>query len=220
MSIVVENYRRIRAEIPPHVLLLAVSKTHTVQKILELYQDGVRDFGENKVQDLLDKAAQLPSDIRWHLIGHLQRNKVKSLASTVHLIHSLDSERLFVELAKEAKRLNIQVSVLIQVQISPEDTKFGMPIAEVIPFIAAHFPAAEGHVQLKGLMGMASFVSDKQLIANEFNKLRELFQRVKAIPDFSHISILSMGMSQDWPQAVQAESTCVRIGSDIFGQRS
>ena len=219
MSNTVLNYQGVRAQIPKHVLLLAVSKTHSIEKILELYQIGVRDFGENKVQELLDKAAKLPSDINWHLIGHLQRNKVKSLLPFVHLIHSLDSERLFFELLKESKRINKRISVLIQVQISPEETKFGMPISEVIPFLSQVFSQGSGHVDLKGLMGMASFVADKAIIQKEFNTLSKLFDRVKSLPNFNQISTLSMGMSQDWSEAVQAGSTCVRIGSDIFGDR-
>jgi len=219
MSSTVLNYERIRAEIPAGVTLLAVSKTHSTEKILELYHAGVRDFGENRVQELLEKSAKLPSDIRWHLIGHLQRNKVKSLLPKVHLIHSLDSERLFLTIDTEAKQLGISVSVLIQVRISPEETKFGMPIAQVLPFLTSVFPKSNGHVQLLGFMGMASFVSDKQTVRNEFNTLSRLFHQVKALPQFAHISTLSMGMSQDWPEAVLEGSTCVRIGSDIFGQR-
>jgi hypothetical protein len=219
MSTTVDNYRRIRAEIPPHVQLLAVSKNHSIEKILELYETGVRDFGENKVQELLEKASKLPSDIRWHLIGHLQRNKVKPLIQSVYLIHSLDSVRLFHEILKEARRLEIKISALIQVQISSEDTKFGMPFSEVIPFLTEVFPLAQGYISIQGLMGMASNVSDKGIVEAEFKRLNSLFHEIKLIPQFSHISLLSMGMSQDWPLAVQEGSTCVRVGSDIFGLR-
>jgi len=219
MSTTVDNYRRIRAEIPLHVQLLAVSKNHSIDKILELYETGVRDFGENKVQELLEKASKLPSDIRWHLIGHLQRNKVKPLIKSVYLIHSLDSVRLFHEILKEARRLEIKISALIQVQISSEDTKFGMPFSEVIPFLTEVFPLAQGYISIQGLMGMASNVSDKGIVEAEFKRLNSLFHEIKLIPQFSHISLLSMGMSQDWPLAVQEGSTCVRIGSDIFGLR-
>ena len=131
MSKTVENYHRIRALIPNHVMLLAVSKNHGIEKIQELYAEGQRDFGENKVQELLEKAEQLPKDIRWHLIGHLQRNKVRALLPAVSLIHSLDSERLFDELLKEAIRMDLQISVLIQVRIAAEETKFGMLAADV-----------------------------------------------------------------------------------------
>jgi len=219
MSKTVENYHRIRALIPNHVMLLAVSKNHGIEKIQELYAEGQRDFGENKVQELLEKAEQLPKDIRWHLIGHLQRNKVRALLPAVSLIHSSDSERLFYELLKEAIRMDLQISVLIQVRIAAEETKFGMPAADVLPFIQSIFPKAEGRLKLKGLMGMGSFVSDSKQIHAEFSMLQELFQEVKATPGYEDIQILSMGMSQDWPLAVELGSTCVRIGSDIFGMR-
>ena len=198
MSTPVENYHRIRAEIPTQATLIAVSKTHSIEKILDLYHAGVRDFGENKVQELLHKANLLPSDIRWHLIGHLQRNKVKALLPVVHLIHSLDSERLFHEILNQAKRLEQKIQVLIQVQISPEDTKFGMPIPQVIPFLSRVFPLANAYISLQGFMGMASNSENKQLIQNEFKSLNALFYQVKSLPDFSHIAALSMGMSDIW----------------------
>lgn len=219
MSKTVENYRRIRALIPEHVMLLAVSKNHGVEKIQELYAAGQRDFGENKVQELLEKAEQLPKDVRWHLIGHLQRNKVRALLPAVTLIHSLDSERLFEELLKESTRMNVEISVLIQVRISTEATKFGMPVDDVLPFLQSTFPKAKGRLKLKGLMGMGSFVSDSKQIMSEFSTLQQLFHRVKATFGYEDIQILSMGMSQDWPMAVELGSTCVRIGSDIFGLR-
>jgi PLP dependent protein len=219
MSGILERYQRLRQEIPKEVDLLAVSKTHGIEKIQELYDYGIRDFGENRVQELLEKSSKLPSDIRWHLIGHLQRNKVKLLLPKVYLIHSLDSERLFHTISTEAKQLGIQVSVLIQVRISPEETKFGMPPSEVLPFLTTVFPNSDGHVKLKGLMGMASFVSDKQIVRAEFNSLFTLFNQVKALPNFSDITTLSMGMSQDRTEAIQEGSTCIRIGSDIFGHR-
>lgn len=205
-----------------HARLIAVSKTQTVEKIREAYEAGQRDFGENKVQEMVDKASKLPEDIRWHLIGHLQRNKVKYIAPFISLIHSVDSIRLLEEIDKQAEKHGRIIHCLLQVFIATEETKFGLDVAEVKSLIQSNQLAAFRHVTIDGLMGMASLTENRDQAAREFASLKQLFESLKASSLPSHVQMkeLSMGMTSDYPQALSAGSTMVRIGTAIFGERS
>ncbi|CAN5898086.1 YggS family pyridoxal phosphate-dependent enzyme [soil metagenome] len=224
MSFMKEKYEKIMQELAlKNVTLIAVSKTKPVEDIMEAYQAGQRDFGENYVQELLEKYETLPKDIRWHFIGHLQSNKVKYIAPFVHLIHGVDSEKLLTEINKQGKKLNIIVPCLLQMHISAEETKFGLDEGElesVVEKIKAD-PKAFEFAAVKGFMGMASFTEDNHLIIQEFNILKNLFEKTKNQLSIVHypLSILSMGMSADYRLAIEAGTTMVRIGSMLFGSR-
>jgi PLP dependent protein len=220
-----EAYEEIKKELQQkNVTLIAVSKTKPIEDILELYNLGQRDFGENYVQELVDKEAQLPKDIRWHFIGHLQSNKVKYIAPFVHLIHGVDSENLLKEINKQALKNNRTIDVLLQVHIAQEETKFGFNEEELANVLLCKYD----NVQIKGLMGMASFSDDMNLVRSEFKHLKKLFDKshsalsIRPSPltiDHSLFTTLSMGMSGDYKTAVEEGSTMVRIGSLIFGER-
>jgi PLP dependent protein len=203
-------------------LLIAVSKTKPVEAITELYEAGHRDFGENYVQELVQKQQQLPGDIHWHFIGHLQSNKVKYIAPFVHLVHGVDSFKLLKEINKEPKKNNRNIDVLLQVHIAEEETKFGLDEKELHELLDTN--ADELHelnsLTIRGLMGMASFTDDKEKIRREFRHLKSLFDKYAAltIPN-SEFGILSMGMSTDYRVAMEEGATMVRIGSLIFGER-
>ena len=202
------------------VTMVAVSKTKPVTDIQELYDLGQRDFGENYVQELVDKVPLLPYDIHWHFIGHLQRNKVKYIIPFVHLIHGVDSLRLLLEIEKQAAKIGRQINVLLQIYIAGEETKFGMDEAELKELIH-HIQEHPLHfVTIKGMMGMASFVEDEMVLAKEFAYLNNLYNQSKlfTIPNTS-FDTLSMGMSGDYPLAIQHGSNMVRIGSLLFGAR-
>ena len=224
MAFLTDKYEKIKTELAlNNVTLVAVSKTKPAEDILEAYHAGQRDFGENYVQELIDKYEALPKDIRWHFIGHLQSNKVKYIAPFVHLIHGVDSEKLFLEINKQAVKLNRSISCLLQVHISAEETKFGLDEDELNAIIHTITTDQKKYerVSVKGLMGMASFTEDNDLIISEFKKLKGLFDRSNAQLSTinSQFSILSMGMSADYRFAVEAGSTMVRIGSMLFGSR-
>jgi pyridoxal phosphate enzyme (YggS family) len=216
-------YRNIIAELGAGVALVAVSKTKPVEDIRALYELGQRDFGENYVQELVDKQPQLPADIRWHFIGHLQSNKVKYIAPFVHLIHGVDSPRLLREIEKQAARHNRVIGCLLQVHIAREETKFGLDAAELEASMRMVHdePHAFKHIRLRGLMGMASFTEDEGKVRDEFRGLKSLFDKyfgqAEASPD-QHF-YLSMGMSGDYKIAVREGSSMVRIGSLLFGRR-
>jgi len=216
MSVNVEAYHSIQQEfVKQSVTLVAVSKLKPASDIEDLYKEGQRDFGENYVQELVDKQAVLPSTINWHFIGHLQSNKVKYIAPFVHLIHGVDSFKLLQEINKQALKNNRVIDCLLQVHIAKEETKFGMDAHE----LSAALEAAKQlpNVNIKGLMGMASFSDDQELVAKEFKYLHELFNTHQF--DKQPASILSMGMSADYPLAIAAGSNMVRIGSLLFGAR-
>ena len=216
MSVNVEAYHSIQQEfVKQSVTLVAVSKLKPASDIEDLYKEGQRDFGENYVQELVDKQAVLPSTINWHFIGHLQSNKVKYIAPFVHLIHGVDSLKLLQEINKQALKNNRVIDCLLQVHIAKEETKFGMDAPE----LSAALEAAKQlpNVNIKGLMGMASFSDDQELVAKEFKYLHELFNTHQF--DKQPASILSMGMSADYPLAIAAGSNMVRIGSLLFGAR-
>lgn len=190
--------------------------------LMEAYDAGVRDFGENKVQEMVEKQAQLPADIRWHLIGHLQSNKVKYIAPFVHLIHSVDSEKLLDEINKQAQKNSRVINCLLQVHIAREETKFGLDETELLHMVQSDFLKRYPHVQVCGLMGMATFTDDVQQILAEFGQLKKIFDQLKTTV-FSaneHFKVLSMGMSGDYELAIAEGSTLVRVGSSIFGSRA
>src|SRR5258706_9352819 len=201
--------------------LVAVSKTHPVEKIKEAYEAGQRIFGENKVQEMCAKQPLLQSDIEWHLIGHLQTNKVKQIAPFVSLIHSVDSLKLLEEINKQGKKINRVISCLLQVYIANEETKFGLDEKELLELIQSDKIASLDFVKIVGLMGMATFTDNKEQVSKEFKSLKNLFDKIKAmnLPSNIEIKDLSMGMSQDYEIAVEEGSTLVRIGTAIFGGR-
>lgn len=215
-----EAYSAIQAQLAAKgVVLIAVSKTKPVEDILELYQLGHRDFGENYVQELVQKAAQLPRDIRWHYIGHLQTNKVKLIAPFVQLIHGVDSLKLLQEINKQAVKVNRVVDCLLQVHIAKEETKYGLDEEELATILKQLPGINMHHIRICGLMGMASFTDDMSLVKKEFQYLKTLFDSMKQISGFETLQILSMGMSSDYLTAVEQGSTMVRIGSLLFGDR-
>lgn len=223
MAVNKQTYLQIKTELAAkHVTLVAVSKTKPVDEIIELYELGQRDFGENYVQELVDKAAQLPKDIRWHFIGHLQSNKVKYIAPFVHLIHGVDSEKLLIEINKQAAKLNRTIDVLLQIHIAQEETKFGLDEEELNLIIKEFETLKMKNVRVCGLMGMASFSEDVDLVRSEFQFLKSTFDKADtqlSIINFP-LSILSMGMSGDYKIAIEEGSTMVRIGSLLFGARN
>lgn len=222
MALSLENYLSITSSLDKKgVTLVAVSKTQPVEDILKLYQSGQRDFGENYVQELVDKQAVLPKDIRWHFIGHLQSNKVKYIAPFIHLIHGVDSESLLKEINKQAARNNRVIEVLMQVHIATEETKFGWDAAELMHFLEELGKNPLPNVRIMGLMGMASFSTDLELVRNEFKQLKGLFQSVSSFnSSIFKPTIISMGMSADYEIAMEEGSNMVRIGSLLFGTRN
>jgi PLP dependent protein len=217
MAVNEASYNSIISELGAQVILVAVSKLKSVEEIEKLYSLGQRDFGENYVQELLDKQPKLPQDIRWHFIGHLQSNKVKYIAPFIHLVQGIDSISLLSEVNKQAKKLKRQMDVLLQVHIADEETKFGLNELELNQ---AFIKKAEfDHVRIRGLMGMASFSDDMEKVRNEFKYLHELFQVYKTNAAGTDMTILSMGMSGDYRIAIEEGSTMVRIGSLLFGPR-
>lgn len=201
------------------VLLVAVSKTQPIERISSLYEEGIRDFGENKAQELCSKHEALPKDIRWHFIGHLQKNKVKYIAPFVHLIHSVDSWELLQEISKQALKYHRTIDVLLQFHIAEEETKFGMEKEEALELL--NQPPLPG-VRICGVMGMASFSENTKQVKSEFEQLNTLFYQLKEayFPNAPWFTIRSMGMSGDWELAVECGSNLVRIGSLLFGERT
>jgi PLP dependent protein len=220
VAINTSNYQNILLQLQPtNTTLVAVSKIKPVSDIQQLYNLGQRDFGENYVQELVEKQPQLPADTRWHFIGHLQSNKVKYIAPFVHLIHGVDSLKLLQEINKQAKKNNRNIACLLQVYIAREESKFGFDATELMAAIDAiqSTPQAYSNVTVQGLMGMASFSDDQQLVRREFTQLKELFDVIQArgFP----LQTLSMGMSGDYQLAIACGSNMVRIGSLLFGAR-
>ena len=218
-----EAYLQLIPELRPNnITLVAVSKTKPVEDIKELYDFGQRDFGENYVQELADKQAQLPEDIRWHFIGHLQSNKVKFIAPFVQLIHSVDSLKLLKEINKQALKNNRVIDCLLQVHIAQEETKFGFSEKELEDLFNTNLNELHElkNVRIVGLMGMASLTDDMDKVRNEFKFLRTLFERFSKLPIANcKLQILSMGMTSDYKIAIEEGSNMVRIGSLIFGER-
>ena len=215
-----QNYRKALDKY--HAKLIAVSKTKPIADLLQAYDAGQRDFGENKVQELVSKAEALPKDIRWHMIGHLQRNKVKYIAPFIYLIHAVDSERLLKEINKEAAKNNRTINCLMQVHIAKEETKFGFSEDELITFLQSNVFRELSNIKVTGLMGMATNTSDQELVRDEFRGLKSLANKIENIITSDKVSMseLSMGMSADYNIALEEGSTMVRIGSAIFGVRN
>ena len=209
-----DNLSALIQSIPSTVTLVAVSKTKPVASLLEAHQAGQRDFGENKVQELVDKASLLPQNIRWHMIGHLQRNKVKYIAPFVSLIHSVDSFRLLNEIDKQGKKNDRVIDCLLQVRIAQEETKFGLTFENCNEILNQNNYT---HVRIRGLMGMASFTDNQIQIESEFKSLAQYYKQYHDQYDWD---TLSMGMSGDYPLALSCGSTMIRVGSRIFGSRN
>jgi PLP dependent protein len=218
-------YHQLLEELKPaKVELLAVSKTRTPEEIQELYRLGQRDFGENYVQELVDKQTSLPADIRWHFIGHLQSNKVKYIAAFVYMIQGVDSLKLLLEIDKQAKKSNRKIRCLLQVHIAKEETKFGFSepeLKDLVTTLLQSRSSGQGtNIEIAGLMGMASLTSDQDRIREEFRQLRFLSDQLKtALPD-DPVQTLSMGMSSDYRIAMEEGSTMIRIGTALFGERN
>ncbi len=202
--------------------LVAVSKTKPNDLIMEAYQAGFKDFGENKIQDLVEKYETLPKDIRWHMIGHLQRNKVKYIAHFIHLIHAVDSLKLLKEIDKQGKKHNKVINCLLQIHIAQETSKFGLDTAELKALLHSEDFASMENVKIVGLMGMATNTVDNSLIRKEFQSLKELFESIKSNYNLPNLLMqeISMGMSGDFTIAIEEGSTMVRVGSAIFGKRN
>lgn len=211
-----QNYQAILSQLPQNVKLVTVSKNNPAEKIKEVYDLGQRAFGENKVQELLEKHPVLPNDIEWHLIGHLQTNKVKYIAGFISMIESIDSEKLLKEVDKEALKNNRKINVLLQVKIAKEETKFGLTVDETKDIFNKYLNGNYPNIEIKGLMGMASFVDDETQIREEFSVLKNLFDELS---ELKPLETLSMGMSGDFPLAIECGSNSVRVGSAIFGDR-
>ncbi|GLB49733.1 YggS family pyridoxal phosphate-dependent enzyme [Neptunitalea lumnitzerae] len=216
-----DNLSTIKATLPTHVTLVAVSKTKPVSDLEEAYNAGQRVFGENKIQEMTDKWEQLPKDIEWHMIGHVQRNKVKYMAPYVSLIHGVDSFKLLKEIDKQGAKCDRVIKCLLQVHIAEEDTKFGFDENELLSIFNLEEFALLKNVEVVGLMGMATFTEDENQIAREFKGLKGLFDKINASTTINlNMEILSMGMSGDYKIAIENGSTMVRIGSSIFGARN
>ena len=218
---IADNIDHFRKVLSKGVKLIAISKTKPTADILEAYHAGHKIFGENKVQELVDKYKALPKDIEWHMVGHVQSNKVKYMAPFVHLIHGIDRPKLFSVIDKEGRKNNRVIDVLMQFHIAAEASKFGFSLQEAIDFIDSHYFENFEFVKIKGVMGMATFTNDMEQVRSEFHKLTGMFQQLKSTyfkhdPEFREIS---MGMSNDYQIAIDEGATMVRIGSLIFGSR-
>jgi pyridoxal phosphate enzyme (YggS family) len=216
------NIERLKESLPESCSLIVVSKTQSAEKIQEAYQAGQRVFGENKAQELTQKYEALPKDIQWHMIGHLQSNKVKYIAPFIYLIHSVDSLKLLQEIDKQGLKSNRIINCLLQIHIADEETKFGFSKEEALQLLHGIDLPQLNHVKIVGLMGMATLSDDRKKIKSEFNMLRIFFEKIKEMPLSINIEMkeLSMGMSSDYPIAVEGGSTMVRIGTAVFGERS
>lgn len=219
---IAEKLHAIEGKLPSNVTLVAVSKTKPDEAILEAYQAGHRDFGENKVQDLLAKQERLPADIRWHMIGHLQSNKVKYLAPFVFLLHGVDSLKLLSVVNREAEKSDRVIDCLLQVRIAAEETKFGLPEEELMELIRSDQFSEMSHIRIRGLMGMATYTEISEQIREEFRQLKRIFDTLKGshFEEQESFNLLSCGMSGDFELAIEEGSNMVRIGSLIFGLRN
>jgi pyridoxal phosphate enzyme (YggS family) len=216
-----DNLLHIKSSLPAHVTLVAVSKTKPVADLMEAYEAGQRIFGENKIQEMTDKWEQMPKDVHWHMIGHVQTNKVKYMAPFITLVHGVDSLKLLAEINKQAQKNGRIIDCLLQVHIAEEETKFGMDEQELNALLSSEEFEQMENVKVVGLMGMATFTEDRQQIRKEFTHLKSIFDRLAAQPTTVNcqLSTLSIGMSGDYQIAIECGSTMVRIGSSIFGHR-
>ena len=212
-----ERLLELKSSLPEQVTLVAVSKTKPVADLMQAYDCGQRVFGENKVQEMAEKYHQMPKDIQWHMIGHLQRNKVKYMAEFVDLIHGVDRLKLLTEINRQAKKHNRTINCLLQIKIATEDTKFGLKKEDAIALLESEVFQDLQHIHISGVMGMASFTNDSDQIKTEFENLKTTFDILKKI--HPGMKIISMGMSGDYQLAISCGSTMVRVGSHIFGAR-
>lgn len=217
MMSIASNLQEIKKSIPSSVTLVAVTKTKSVTEIMEAYKAGHRDFGENKIKEMTSKQEQLPNDIRWHMIGHLQSNKVKYMAEYVHLIHGIDKFSTLTEIDKQAKKYDRVIDCLLQVFIAEEATKFGFSFEEITTLLKSKELQSLQNIRIIGLMGMATYTDDTSQIRTEFKSLSQFFQQLKQ--QYPQFSALSMGMSSDYTIAISEGSTIIRVGSAIFGNR-
>ncbi|WP_430927660.1 YggS family pyridoxal phosphate-dependent enzyme [Polaribacter marinivivus] len=213
-----ENLQNIKATLPKNVTLVAVSKTKPVEDLQEAYNAGQRIFGENRIQEMAEKYELLPKDIKWHMIGHLQSNKVKYMAHFVDLIHGVDKFSTLKEINKQAKKHDRVIHCLLQAKIAEEDSKFGLSFDEIENILASEKLKDLVNIKIVGLMGMATFTDDKQQLYKEFSSLKNLFDKLKT--DNQNLKTLSMGMSGDYQIAIENGSTMIRVGSSIFGKRN
>ncbi|RED45949.1 YggS family pyridoxal phosphate-dependent enzyme [Seonamhaeicola aphaedonensis] len=218
---ITDNLQNIKSSIPKHVTLVAVSKTKPVSDIMEAYNTGHKIFGENKIQDMVEKYEVMPKDIEWHMIGHVQRNKVKYMASFVSLIHGVDNFKLLQEINKQALKHDRIINCLLQIKIASEDSKFGMRPNEASEIIQSEKFSELKNIRVVGLMGMATFTQDKEQVVKEFNLLKSTFDSFKKLEIFNFKpKTISMGMSGDYKLAIACGSTMIRVGSSIFGVRN
>jgi len=215
------NLLEIKVQLPKHVTLVAVSKTKPISDLMEAYNAGQRIFGENKIQEMVEKYEQMPMDVEWHMIGHVQSNKVKYMAPFVQLIHGVDSFKLLKEINKQGKKNNRIINCLLQIKIAKEDSKFGMTAQKATEVITSKALTELTHIKITGVMGMATFTEDKNQIKKEFEFLKSTFDTLSEYNLTNcHLNTVSMGMSGDYQLAIDCGSTMVRIGSRIFGSRS
>ena len=215
------NLKNIKSVLPEHVTLVAVSKTKPVNDLMEAYNAGQRIFGENKIQEMAEKYEEMPKDIEWHMIGHVQRNKVKYMAGFVSLIHGVDNFKLLKEINKQAKKSERVINCLFQIKIASEDSKFGMTPEDASNIIQSKDFAELENIKITGVMGMATFTDNQSQIENEFKQLKSTFETLKVLnTNNCKLETISMGMSSDYPLAIDCGSTMIRVGSSIFGHRS
>ncbi|MEO8236307.1 MAG: YggS family pyridoxal phosphate-dependent enzyme [Flavobacterium sp.] len=216
-----QNLNKIKASLPINVTLVAVSKTKPVSDLMEAYEAGQHIFGENKIQEMTDKWESMPKDIEWHMIGHVQSNKVKFMSEYVNLVHGVDSIKLLQEINKQAKKHNRTIDCLLQIYIAEEETKFGLDEKELKELLTSNEFKELQNIRIVGLMGMATFTENQSQIEKEFKHLKSIFDNSKSLSIVNcQLSILSMGMSGDYKLAIECGSTMVRIGSSIFGGRN
>ena len=213
-----ENIKKFKAEIPSEVTLVAISKTKPNEDLMEAYNAGQRTFGENKIQEMAQKWEDLPKDIKWHMVGHVQRNKVKYMAEFVELIHAVDSLKLLKEINKQAKKHNRLIKCLLQIKIAEEESKYGLDVAAAKEILQSEELRKLPHVKITGLMGMATLTENEDKIKSEFSFLRTTFEAFKQ--EQEDFNTLSMGMSGDYKIALECGSTMIRVGSSIFGERN
>jgi len=213
-----ENLHHIKSTLPENVTLVAVSKTKSVGEIMEAYHAGQRIFGENKIQEMVEKYEEMPKDIHWHMIGHVQRNKVKYMAPFVSMIHGVENFRTLKEINKQAKKHDRTIACLLQIKIATEDSKFGMSTQEASDILASSEFSELKHIKVVGVMGMATFTDDQEQIKKEFNQLKSSSNQLRTT--HPELEVISMGMSGDYPLAIACGSNMVRVGSSIFGDRN
>lgn len=218
---IAENLNKIKSTLPEHITLVAVSKTKPVSDLMEAYNAGQRVFGENKIQEMIEKHEQMPKDIEWHMIGHVQSNKVKYMSSFVCLIHGVDNLKLLKEINKQAKKHNRVIDCLLQIKIAEEDSKFGMSFQEAIEIIESKAFSELKNIKIVGVMGMATFTDEENQIKKEFSFLKDVFDELKKLQTANcELQTVSMGMSGDYELAIACGSNMIRVGSSIFGSRN